>query len=231
MKLTLRAITLGLFVLAAAATVSADSLSLNNGGNYTMGGVYVGPYNFTGTISGQTVSLQLICDDFKSDVNPGESWTVLTSTFPTLTNANLGTAAQYQEVAYLAEMIFALNPSSKGYATTLGELQWALWNIFDPGVGITASNPDPYGSLTAAEILAIEGYITMAETNAGSSSNNYSNLIVYTPVPGTQQPNPPNTGLPQEYFGDPVNTPEPGSLLLIGAGLFGLAAFRRRLSY
>jgi len=218
-----------LFLLAAAATASADSLTLTNGGSYTMGGVYVGPYNFTGTIGGQTVSLQLICDDFKSDVTPGESWTVLTSTFPTLANANLGTPAQYQEVAYLAEMIFALNPASSGYGTTLGELQWALWNIFDPGVGLSSSNPDPYGSLTSAEITAIQGYITSAQNSAGSG--NYSNLIVYTPVPGTQQPNPPNTGLPQEYFGDPVNTPEPGSLLLIGAGMFGLAAFRRRLSY
>jgi hypothetical protein len=126
------------------------------------------------------------------------------------------------------EMMFGLNPGSAGYGQTLGELQWAVWNIFDPGVGITAANPDPYGSLTSTQIAAIQGYITMAQNNA--ASGNYSNLIMYTPVPGTQQPNPPNTGLPQEYFGYPAPTPEPASLVLIGSGLSGLAFFRRRLS-
>jgi hypothetical protein len=227
MKLSLRAVALILLLLAAAATASADTLMLNNGGNYTMGGVYVGPYNFTGTIGGQTVSLHLICDDFKSDVTVGESWTVQISPFPS-TYATLGTAAQYQEVAYLAQMMFGLNPASSGYGTTLGELQWAVWNILDPGVGLSGANPDPYGSLTAAQISAVQGFVTMAANNA--ASGNYSNLVVYTPVPGTQQPNPPNVGLPQEYFGDPAPTPEPATMMLIGSGLSGLAFFRRRLS-
>ena len=233
MRFTLRGLAIAVLMLAAASAASADSLQLVNGGNYTMGGVYVGPYNFTGNISGQTVSLQLICDDFKSDVTPGESWQVNTSPLPT-SFGTLGTQSQYQQIAYLAEMIFSLNPNGngngQGYAQTLGELQWAIWNSFDPGVGVTASNPDPYGTLTALQTMTILKYVNMAQTNAGLPGNDYSNLLVYTPIPNTQQPNPPNTGLPQEYFGDPTPTPEPGLLLLLSAGMVSLFLFRRRLA-
>lgn len=233
MRLALRMLALAGLMLGLSSVASADSLQLVNGGSYVMGGVYVGPYNFTGNINGQTVNLQLVCDDFLSDVVPGESWQVHTSGLPS-PYASLGSPAgsisQYQEVAYLAEMIFALNPkgsgNGQGYGQTLGELQWAIWNIFDPGVGLSASNPDPYGSLTALQIMTIEKYINMAQTNSGLPGNNYSNLMVYTPMSGTQQ-NPSSIGLPQEYLG---TVPEPGQVLLLGTGIASLFLFRRRLA-
>lgn len=232
MRLGLRALAIAVVMLAAASAASADSLQLSNGGNYAMGGVYVGPYNFTGNIGGQTVSLQLICDDFKSDVTSGESWQVNVSPLPS-SYATLGSASQYQQVAYLAQMLFGLDPNGngngQGYAQTVGELQWAIWNIFDPGIGVTGSNPDPYGTLTSLQVMTIMKYVTMAQNNA--ASGDYSNLLVYTPISGTQQPNPPNTGLPQEYFGEVTPTPEPGVLLLLGAGVAGLLLLRRRLAF
>ncbi|HUK51918.1 MAG TPA: PEP-CTERM sorting domain-containing protein [Candidatus Binatia bacterium] len=225
MKFGLRALALAMLMLAAATAASADSLTLVNGGNYTMGGVYVGPYNFSGTINGQNVSLQLICDDFKSDVTTGETWNVNVSTVPS-PFSTLGTPSQYQQVSYLAELIFGLDPNSSGYGQTLGELQWAIWNVFDPGVGVTSGNPDPYGTLTSTQISAIQGYITQAQNNAGLPGNNYANLLVYTPIAGTQTPA--WNGLPQEYIGDPpANAPEPGTMLLMGAGFAGLLLFRR----
>ncbi len=76
-----------LVVLLFGSSVSrANSvpLALNNAGSNVMGGVYVGPYNFT--VGGQ--SMQLVCDDFLSTVVNGETWTAVTSTYPSLTTQN-----------------------------------------------------------------------------------------------------------------------------------------------
>jgi len=215
-------------MLAAAAAASADSLQLVNGGNYTMGGVYVGPYNFTGNIGGQNVNLKLICDDFASDVSSGESWSVNISTFPSLSGVKFippDSLTQYEQVAYLVEQMFALNPSAPGYAQALGDLQWAVWNIFDPSLNDGAN--DPYGTISAADQANIANLVASAVANG--PNGNYSNLMVYTPVAGTQVPS--SDGTPQEYFGDaPLTAPEPGVVLLLGTGLTALILFRRRLA-
>src|SRR5271154_419995 len=129
MRLTVRAITLTLLLLAAAATAKADtvSLTITDGGNITSGGVYVGPYNFTS--GGQ--SLQLICDTFVNDVFPPETWTANTTSFSSLGGTLFGSGdqTQYLEVGYLAELMFA-NLSNPG---PVANLQWAIWDIFDPG--------------------------------------------------------------------------------------------------
>jgi len=208
-----------LFLLAAAATASAGpvTLTIDNGGSIVSGGVYVGPYNFTS--GGQ--SLQLICDTFQNEVDPPETWTANMFALGSGTGLNGSTTSnQYKEVAWLAQQMFA-NLSN---ATTVAEIQWAIWDIFDSGsCGTGVSNCDPYG--TPANLSAINAWVTEAGTEY--ASGNYSNVVIYTPEPGTEVP---AVGLPQEYIGL-VSAPEPGSLLLIGAGLFGLAAFRRRLSY
>ena len=220
-KLTLRAITLFLLLLAAAATASADSvtLTLDNGGSIVSGGVYVGPYNFTS--GGQ--SLQLICDTFQNEVDPPETWTANMFTLGGGTGLFGSTSsAQYQQVAWLAQQMFA-NITN---ATMVAEIQWAIWDILDPGsCGTGVSNCNPDGG-PPANLSAINTWVTNAENPTNYTNGNYSNVVIYTPLSGW----PAGDGTPQEYIGL-ISTPEPGSLLLIGAGLFSLLAFRRRLSY
>src|SRR5271168_134446 len=216
MRLTVRAITLTLLLLAVAATASADtvSLTITDGGSNTSGGVYVGPYNFTS--GGQ--SLQLICDTFANDVFPPETWNAQTTSFSNLSGTLFGSANQtkYLEVGYLAEAMFA-NLSNPG---TVADIQWAIWDIFDAGsCGTGVSNCDPYG--TPNDLNGINGWVAAAIANPGMDSN-YSNLVIYSPVSGW----PAQDGVPQEYIGQ---VPEPGSLMLMGSGLFSLLAFRRRL--
>jgi PEP-CTERM motif len=226
MKLYLHATTLILLLLAAAATASADTvtLTLNNGGTDTMGGVYVGPYNFTGS----TGSLQLICDDYVHEVWANESWMATTSTLPPLGSPlqfNSGTLQQYEEAAWLAQQIFALGPANSGNAATIGWMQYALWDIFTcsgvvNGPGCASAGLSPSDQTGVA--------MWYANAQSGYASGNYSDVVIYTPTPGTQVPS--GDPLPQEYIGI-IPTPEPGSLLLLGTGLLGLFVFRRRLSY
>lgn len=215
--------TLFLFLFAIvlfSQSAKADSVSLtiNNGGLITSGGVYVGPYNFTS--GGQ--SLQLVCDTFKNDVYPPETWTANVATMGSGSGLFGSTSsAQYQESAWLVQQMFA----NLGNSTTVADIQWALWDIFDPGTCTNGvSNCDPYG--TPGDQSGITGWVTSAENPINYASGNYSNVVIYTPVSGW----PVGDGPPQEYIGI-VSTPEPStsSLTLIGIGLTALIiALRKR---
>lgn len=192
-------------MLAAAAIASADgvTLTLNNGGNDVMGGVYVGPYNFT---TGNGQSLQLVCDDFKDEVFPGESWTATTSTVSNLGNVMFSGSAQYQEIAWLVGKMTA----NLGNAQTVGDIQWAIWDIFDPNI----SQHDPYGSIGSTDQANIANWLSQAQTACGNGNCSYPNYTIYTPPLG-------GTGQPQEYIGI-VPTPEPSSLVLLVSGMLAL---------
>ncbi len=205
-------------VLLIGATAHANSLSLtiDNGGSIVSGGVYVGPYNFT-TSGGQ--SLQLVCDTFENEVYPPESWTANVTTLGSGTGLfGSTTSIQYQESAWLVQQMFA----NLGNAQTVADIQWALWDIFDPGV----SSSDPYG--TPSDPTGIQNWYNAATLSSNYASGNYSDVLIYTPASGW----PSGDGVPQEYIGI-VSTPEPGtiSLMLIGLASLGLMmVMRKRIS-
>jgi len=192
-------------------------LTINNGGSIISGGVYVGPYNFTS--DGQ--SLQLVCDTFQNDVYPPESWMASISTIGVGTGLFGSTSStQYQEAAWLVQGMFGNLSNTQ----TVGDIQWAIWDIFDPGTcGTGVSNCDPYGN--PGDQSSIAGWVTSAGTS--SAGGNYSNMVIYTPQSGW----PANDGVPQEYVGI-ISTPEPGtsSLMLIGIGLLGVMIVMRKRS-
>ena len=202
-------------LFSPSAEADTVSLTINNGGSITSGGVYVGPYNFTS--DGQ--SLQLVCDTFQNDVYPLETWTASITTIGSGTGLFGSTSStQYQEGAWLGQEMFG-NLSNK---QTVADIQWAIWDIFDTGTcGTGVSNCDPYGN--PGDQSGIAGWITAAGTS--SSSGNYSNVVIYTPQSGW----PANDGLPQEYIGI-VSTPEPDtvSLMLIGFASLGLMMVMRK---
>src|ERR1700693_2323913 len=87
-----------------SAKADTVSLTINNGGSITSGGVYVGPYNFAA--GGQ--SLQLVCDTFQNDVDPPETWTANSTTIGGGTGLFGSTSStQYQQAAWLAQQMFA----------------------------------------------------------------------------------------------------------------------------
>ncbi|HEX5423497.1 MAG TPA: hypothetical protein VFW94_08105 [Candidatus Acidoferrales bacterium] len=211
----LRALGVAVLVFAFSAVAHGDGLSLQNPGTNVMGGVYVGPYNFTGSINGQSGSLQLICDDFADDVHSGESWNVIESTLPSLSNVQFSGFAQYEQASWLAQEMF----QNLGNAETVGDIQWAIWDIFDPGT----SSTDPYGTLSTTEQQNIANWLGLAESQYAGGS--YSNIMFYTAIVGSQ---PSGDGRPQEYVGL-TPTPEPSGFVLLGLGLC-LMLFMNRAS-
>jgi hypothetical protein len=206
--------------LAVSPSAFADaSMTLTGAGSNVLDGIYMGPY--TATING--VSTPVICDDFSDESFLPESWTAYTSTFSGLTNVKFTGAPEtqnYEEAAYLALELLAAPPNS----LQAGEIQFALWDVFDPNAIPTLT------SYNAADGAAALLYLQGAQT--GYSSLTAAQLAEFTfYTPNTNDPITCGSGAcastpPQEFI--TVNTPEPSTMLLLGIGVCGLFLVKRR---
>jgi hypothetical protein len=186
-------------------------MTLSSAGNDVMGGVYVGPY--TGTVNG--VSTPVICDDFVNDSYAPEEWTAYVYSTPnssTQEAANSGfTGAAltqaYNEVGYLANLLLAQSDP-----VITGEVDFALWSVFDPSA---------INNLSGSQYTAALGYLNTAKTYANNSSY-ISEFTIYSPdvaAPITCGGGPCPASPPQEFL---VRTPEPASLATLGCDFAGV---------
>jgi len=199
-KLILLAFAAALALVISAPAVKADGVQVTltgvSGGSAN--GVETSPY--FGTVNGVT-NVPIVCDDFFHEVYVGETWTATVNTFATLGQARFqgtdaaATLLMYEEAAFLIEQL-AANPQSSG------DISFAIWSIFSPGVPATANSA---------------AWLTLAQ-NQNFTPDEFSGFEILTPTDSS-------AGSAQEYI---VNTPEPASMLLLGSGLFALAAWRRR---
>lgn len=218
---------------AGPPTSNTACMDLTGAGNNVMGNVYIGPY--TADING--VATPVICDDFYDDSYLWEQWTAqviagsAASTSNTRMAQNTGSGAAdyngltltqaYDAVGYLAYDLVQVT-SQPGYNQTVaGDIQFALWTIFDP----SAMNYAP------GQTSAIQGYLNSAVANDGNASY-IDQFTVYSP--DTNYPQNPALGNgitpPQEFL---VDTPEPASLALLSVDFSAVAILvfflRRRL--
>lgn len=205
--------------LAPAAFADTASMTLTGAGSNVLDGVYIGPY--TATIDG--VSTPVICDDFAAESYIPESWTANVSTFSSLSNVKFtsGTVTQnYEEAAYLALELLAAPKNS----LQAGEIQFALWGLFDPSALTVLS------AYNAAYGAAAQAYLTDAQNNYSTlTAAQLAQITIYTPNTNyaiTCGSGPCRTTPPQEFI--VVRTPEPTTLLLLGLGLGSLFFLKRR---
>jgi len=216
-----------LFLFAGLAFAGDVQIVLVNAGTWNggqglqMGGAYVGPYNITVNGGPQEAA---ICDDANDVVKNGQSWMATTSTIAgglgqakwqgvtigagvdgNTSQETLNQLQEYEAIQYLSQLIMA----NLSHPTTVGEIQWAIWDLTAPGIINHTNGNDPWGNVSQY-VTAIDGYIQQGISNDGGNS---SKITIYTPK-----------GQGQEY----IILPEPASLTLLGTGLLVVAAGLRK---
>jgi len=204
---------IGSALLLCGSSVFADvNMTLTGvGNNGALGNVYVGPYQ--GTIG--TVSTPIICDDFYDDSYFNEAWTAMASTFANLSQTKFGSAdsTQYEEAAWLAQQLVNPATTCPKTANCAGDIQFAMWQVFD-NTGLNT----PFSLLTGNDLTNAQSWLHQAQTQSFYAGE-FSNVTIYTPVSCQL-----NCGgsLPQEFM--VVSTPEPSEIALLGIDLSGVGA-------
>jgi hypothetical protein len=140
----------------------------------------------------------MMCDDFFDRISVGDSWQ---ANITQLSSGDLS-LTRFGNLTKYEEAAYLLLQTRTTDPSQWGNINWAIWDIFDP-------NADP----GAAYKAGVDYWLNKAET-VDLSKIDFSGIRIVTP-----------TGdYGQEFLYD---TPEPGTLLLLGTGLIGFWARRK----
>jgi hypothetical protein len=192
-----------------------------------------GTYNgfVTGTINHTEAFVDLICDDYSHTTYvPSGDLLYTAADIGSYRDARFGNQHEalekYREAAIVVRAITdptvltaLMHPA---YSFTVGDLQYALWNLFTPHVGDTAHSQ-----------AILEYFADHPAPLSASYQNIYSGLVIYTPTArysSNQEFLEVRTPAVPLDAPSPTGVPEPGTVATfgIGAALLGVGAYRRR---
>lgn len=187
--------------LALANPVSARFAAL---GGENQNGEYTYPYFVTIDNGPQ---IPMMCDDFYHQSSVGDTWqaNITPLAIGDLGNTRFADMLKYEQAGYLLMQINDDNQAE------WGNINFAVWQIFNPGVN--AGDPPP-GTLGAAY------WLNLAQTTQFSSID-FSSVMILTPLDAHT-----DSGVQEFLF----LTPEPGTLVMLGGSLLGLLPLRKRLA-
>ena len=202
----LRLLMAALFAFCTAIAAFGDPIEVRFAGlgGENQNGEYTYPYYLT---IGNGPQISMICDDYLHTSNVGDTWQA------NLTNLGIGDLShtRFNNLTDYREAGFLLMQINNGNQTEWGNINFAIWKIFDPNLDMGSG---PQGS------LGPKYWYDLAETT-NLSSIDFSGVEIVTPTHQHCENG------DQEFM---YLTPEPGTLLLIGSGLLGLFAQRKRLA-
>ncbi len=142
----------------------------------------------------------MVCDDFYDRIGVGDTW------LANITQLSSGdmSLTRFGDLEKYQQAAYLLLQTRITDPSEWSNINWAIWMIFDP-----SADPGPY-------MPGVEYWLNKAET-VDLSTIDFSGVRILTPTGDRGQ----------EFL---FMTPEPGTMLLVGTGLLGFWARRRRRS-